>query len=183
MIEIRSKRKHSPAPEANVVVIDVTKNSADATFRKFSPFYPHGGIPVPDFNGLVTKSVEGAWQGLKVFEHEGADMRRLEIDAMNTKASLKRPANNKRGEVVGHLGPNGLLMGYVQARHLLYIPMYKHVLKTHLAAEVELIAGLVREGNRVVLLDYDVNEDVEDARRPLSHASLVKRFIEAKLAS
>jgi hypothetical protein len=30
----------------------------------------------------------------------------------------------------------------------------------------------------VVLLDYDTNEDVENARKPLSHASLIKAYAE-----
>jgi hypothetical protein len=30
----------------------------------------------------------------------------------------------------------------------------------------------------IVLLDYDTNADVEDAKKPLSHASLIKAFVE-----
>lgn len=181
-IELLSKRKSLPVPSERLVVIDVTKNSAVATFAKFSPFFPHGSIPVPGFDDLVTTSVEGAWQGLKVFENDSADMKRLSRDGMK-KQPLKRPANKKRGKVIGHLGapPTNdapcVLLDYVEARKRLYIPMYEHVLKTHLVAEVELLRGLVREGKRVVLLDYDVNEDVEDVRKPLSHASLVKRWV------
>ncbi len=39
---------------------------------KFSPFFPHGGIPIP-FSQKKAESVEGVWQGLKVFEKEGID--------------------------------------------------------------------------------------------------------------
>ena len=30
----------------------------------------------------------------------------------------------------------------------------------------------------IVLLDYDTNADVEDATKPLSHASLIKAYVE-----
>ena len=30
----------------------------------------------------------------------------------------------------------------------------------------------------IVLLDYDTNSDVDDPRRPLSHAFLIKAFVE-----
>ena len=30
----------------------------------------------------------------------------------------------------------------------------------------------------IVLLDYDTNADVENAKRPLSHASLIKAYVE-----
>ena len=36
--------------------------------QKLSPFYPHGGIPVPFSEGVTATCVEAVWQGLKVFE-------------------------------------------------------------------------------------------------------------------
>ena len=32
----------------------------------------------------------------------------------------------------------------------------------------------------VILLDYDTNDDVENTTKPLSHVSLIKKFIEEK---
>jgi hypothetical protein len=49
------------------VVIDVTSRASEPWVR-FSPFYPHGGIPVPFSPGEFSMTVEGIWQGLKVFE-------------------------------------------------------------------------------------------------------------------
>ena len=48
------------------VIIDVTSKASDEYVR-FSPFFPHGGIPVPFSPGWTAQSVEGIWQGLKVF--------------------------------------------------------------------------------------------------------------------
>ena len=53
-------------------IIDVTSKGPDPWVR-FSPFYPHGGIPVPFSPGEVAASVEGIWQGLKVFENADVD--------------------------------------------------------------------------------------------------------------
>ena len=33
----------------------------------------------------------------------------------------------------------------------------------------------------VVLLDYDTNEDIENTSKPLSHASLIKKYILGEL--
>ena len=30
----------------------------------------------------------------------------------------------------------------------------------------------------VILLDYDTNDDIENPTKPLSHASIIKKFIE-----
>ncbi len=50
-------------------IFDLTSKGPEPWVR-FSPFYPHGGIPIPDTPGAFAQSVEGLWQGLKVFEHE-----------------------------------------------------------------------------------------------------------------
>ena len=174
-VEVLSKRTKKIPSGENVIVIDVTKHSLDPVFVRFSPFHPHGGIPVPGFADLTTQTVEGAWQGLKAFEREGPD-----LSFLKKAQPKKRSVVSGRGKELGHRygeGENARLLGYVEARKLLYVPMYEHILRTHLANELVLIKGLVDEGNRVILLDNDTNEDVEDANRPLSHASIVKRWV------
>ena len=74
MIIIESKRKSLESlkekyPDA--MIIDVTSKAQDE-FVRFSPFYPNDGIPVP-FTDDVAVSVEGIWQGLKVFEDADVD--------------------------------------------------------------------------------------------------------------
>ena len=74
MIIIESKRKSLESlkekyPDA--MIIEVTSKAQDE-FVRFSPFYPNGGIPVP-FTDDVAVSVEGIWQGLKVFEDADVD--------------------------------------------------------------------------------------------------------------
>ena len=75
MIIVESKRKKMETLEKEypgAMIIDVTSH-ADNEFVQFSPFYPHGGIPVPFTDYISAESVEGIWQGLKVFENYNID--------------------------------------------------------------------------------------------------------------
>ena len=77
MIQIESKRKKrenilKKYPDA--IIADVTSHAKDSLI-KLSPFYPHGGIPVPFSEGVTATCVEAVWQGLKVFESADVDMK------------------------------------------------------------------------------------------------------------
>ena len=69
-------------------VIDIT-SKGDVRWQMLSPFFPHGGIPIPGAApGSMAKSVEGIWQGLKVFpDGTGIDMRKFSNGTMK---NLKR---------------------------------------------------------------------------------------------
>jgi hypothetical protein len=56
----------------DATVIDVTSRGPQPWMR-FSPFYPQGGIPVPFSPEQTGVSVEGIWQGLKVFVRQDVD--------------------------------------------------------------------------------------------------------------
>ena len=166
------ERLRGQAGEA--VVLDVTSRGPEPWVR-FSPFYPHGGIPIPCSPGQTGVSVEGIWQGLKVFEHADVDPEKLGIETMR---GIKRSAR-RYGRVLGHrAGLNDeRLLSYREARYAIYLPCYRWVLETHLA---DLVGELRRLGDEraVILLDYETNEDVDDLTRPLSHAGLIKRYLE-----
>ena len=177
MIIIESKRK-KPATilkkYPGAILADVTSSAKDGLV-KLSPFYPHGGIPVPFSLGYTATCVEAIWQGLKVFEGCDVDIQMFKNDTMkNIKRTVRR-----FGRPLGHRkGVHGTeLLGYVEARKLIYIPTYKWVLEHKVADIIERL----REASKtktLVLLDYDTNADVEDTRKPLSHASLIKAYAE-----
>lgn len=177
MIVVANKRKKEETlmkEYPGCIIIDVTSNSTDPNFVKFSPFYPHGGIPVPGMPGKTAASVEGIWQGLKTFESgEGVDYDCL---SNRTMKNLKRTTRT-HGRCVGHLY-EGNLIGYLTARQQIYLPAYNWVLENRLS---ELTGKLKRlsQTRTVVLLDYETNCDVNDASKPLSHASLVKAYVDA----
>jgi hypothetical protein len=155
-------------------VIDVTSRGPQPWIR-FSPFYPHGGIPVPCSSEQTGASVEGIWQGLKVFARQDVDPSKL---ANTTMRGLKRSAR-QFGAVLGHrAGLQGdRLLTYAEARRLIYLPTYQWVLDHRLQDE---LAELRRLGaaQLVLLLDYATNDDIDDLTRPLSHASLILRYLE-----
>ena len=178
MIIIESKRK-KPAtilkkyPDA--ILADVTSGAKDG-LRKLSPFYPHYGIPVPFSEGYTATCVEAIWQGLKVFESCDVDTTLFQNDTMkNIKRTVRR-----YGKPLGHRkGVNGKeLLGYIEARKQIYIPTYKWVLENKVASIIERLKAASDSGKTIVLLDYDTNADVENAKKPLSHASLIKAYVE-----
>ena len=154
----------------NSIVIDVSSQS-EMPYVKLSPFFPHGEIPVPFSKGITSQTVEGIWQGLKVFENHDIDMRKFEISSMS---GIKRP-RRFFGEPKGHRkGVNGDLIDYLSARKLIYIPTYLWVLKNKVSDIIFEIQAMAKAKD-IILLDYTTNEDIEDLTTPLSHASLIKQ--------
>lgn len=178
MIIVESKRKKTATiykKYPGAILADVTSGATNEGLRKLSPFYPHGGIPVPFSEGYTAACVEAIWQGLKVFEGANVDTSLFQNDTMkNIKRTVRR-----FGKPLGHRkGVNGTeLLGYIEARKQIYIPTYKWVLENKVADIIERL----REASKtktIVLLDYDTNADVENAKKPLSHASLIKAYAE-----
>ena len=177
MIIIESKRKKAETilkkyPDA--ILADVTSQAKDALI-KLSPFYPHGGIPVPFSDGYSATCVEAIWQGLKVFEGADVDISLFYNDTMK---GLKRTVR-KFGKPLGHRkGVHGKeLLGYIEARKLIYIPTYKWVLENKVASIIDRLRK-ASETKTIILLDFDTNADVENMKKPLSHASLIKAYVE-----
>lgn len=177
MIFIESKRKHRETilkQHPSAIIADVTSHAADDLI-KLSPFYPHGDIPVPFSEGVTATCVEAVWQGLKVFESVDVDVAMFRNDTMkNIKRTVKR-----FGRPLGHRkGVNGTeLLGYIEARKQIYIPTYRWMLEH----KVPNIIRRLKEASKtktIVLLDYNTNCDVDDPKKPLSHAFLIKAYVE-----
>lgn len=157
----------SKLPEG-AVLYDVSSR-AKPPFVKLSPFYPHGMIPVPGMPGQVSDSVEGVWQGLKVL---GGD-----IDASYFEGKGKK----RRGKPAGHRFGEELL-GYIEARHRIYIPSYTYMWKACIGQDLrELFFSRARAGVVQHFHDFDDNADPDDPRTPLAHASLLVRLLAEEL--
>lgn len=178
MIIIESKRKKPTTilkKYPNAILADVTSGAKDG-LKKLSPFYPHYGIPVPFSEGYTAACVEAIWQGLKVFESSDVDVEMFQNDTMkNIKRTVRR-----FGKPLGHRkGVHGTeLLGYIEARKQIYIPTYRWVLENKVSDIIERLRSASSSGKTIVLLDYDTNDDVENAQKPLSHASLIKAYAE-----
>lgn len=162
-------------PEADI--LDITSTSATRYAQILSPFFPHGNIPIPFSPGHFATCVEGIWQGLKVFESCGIDMNSF---TNSTMVGLKRTVR-KYGLPLGHQkGINSSeLLNYFDARMQIYLPSYKWVLDN--VQEVHDVVMRIAEhakAHDVVFLDYNTNTDFRDTSSPMSHAGLVKLYIE-----
>jgi hypothetical protein len=171
-LHVASRRRttlHRDFPDA--LIIDVTSRGTEPWVR-LSPFYPHGGIPVPGHPDRAAQSVEGVWQALKVFAAEPEDLAKLDITTMK---GIKRTAR-RLGPPLGHR-LDGRLLGYEEAMRALDLRTYRWVAFRKLADLVAELRELSRHRS-VVLLDYTTNGDVADLSAPLSHAALIAQRVQ-----
>lgn len=182
MIYIESKkRKLEKIKEEypNAVILDITSNSEMRYAKILSPFYPHGNIPIPFTDGLKATCVEAVWQGLKVFENAGVDFATFKNDTMRDLKRTVRKYGMPKGHSKGAYSKE--LLGYFEARMLIYLPTYKWVLDN--VPEVHHVIERIKAQSKIqdiVLLDYNTNIDFRDISKPLSHAGLVKLYIDGK---
>ncbi len=167
-------------PEATI--LDLTSTSPYRYGKLLSPFYPHGNIPVPYTPGMTATCVEAIWQGLKVFKTADVD---IELFKNANMVGLKRTIG-KYGPILGHRkGVYGnSILNYYDARMEIYLPTYKWVLEN--IPEVSHIVSRIKEHSKshdLVFLDYNINTDINDLSKPLSHAYLVKLYIEGNYPS
>ena len=170
----KKKEKTLLAKYPNAKIVDVT-SKATTSLIKLSPFHPHGDIPIPFSKNRVAKSVEGIWQALKVFESAGIDEKMFLNDTMK---DIKRTVR-KYGNPLGHRkGVNGIeLLNYIDARIQIYLPSYLWVLENKVVEIIERIKEASLKDD-IVLLDYETNCDVLNPKKPLSHAYLIKAYVE-----
>ena len=159
----------------DAIICDVTSQSQNRQLVRLSPFFPHGGIPVPFSDGITASCVEAVWQGLKVFENSGVDVSVFQNTSMK---NIKR-TTRRFGRVLGHRkGVDGSeLLDYLTARKLIYLPTFLWVLEN----KVKPILDRLKEANatkKIVLLDFTTNSNPFDITKPLSHAYLIKAYAE-----
>lgn len=176
---VNKKRKLENVKEEfpNAVILDITSTSDMRYAQILSPFYPHMNIPIPFTDGLTATCVEAVWQGLKVFEGADVDFATFRNNTMRDLKRTVRKYGIPKGHRKGAYGTE--LLGYFDARMLIYLPTYKWVLDN--VSEVHRVVERIREQSKIqdiVFLDYNTNIDFRDVSKPLSHAGLVKLYIE-----
>lgn len=180
MIYVESKKRKLERLQAQypgAIILDITSSSDKMYAQLLSPFYPHYNIPIPFTIGLTASCVEGIWQGLKVFQNEDVSLDSFKNDTMKDLKRTVRTHGTPLGHRKGVYGNE--LLNYFDARMLIYLPTYKWVLDN-----VERVHNVVEriktqsEIQDIVLLDYNTNTDIRDISKPISHAGLVKLYIE-----
>lgn len=181
---VNKKRKIEKIQEdfPNAIILDITSTSQLRYAQILSPFYPHRNIPIPFTENLKATCVEAVWQGLKVFQNADVDFSTFKNDTMR---DLKRTVR-KFGIPLGHRkGAYGKeLLNYFEARMLIYLPTYKWMLNN--IPEVRHVIARIKEQSQkqdIVLLDYNTNIDFRDTTKPISHAGLVKLYIDGNYPS
>ncbi len=179
MIFIENKKKKEKtllAKYPNAKIVDVT-SKANTSLIKLSPFYPHGDIPIPFSKNKTAKSVEGIWQALKVFENADIDEKMFFNDTMKDIKRTVRKYGNPRGHRKGIDGIE--LLNYIDARILIYLPSYLWILENKVGEIIDRLKEASKKED-IVLLDYETNCDVLNSNKPLSHAYLIKAYVEGK---
>lgn len=163
----------------NAVILDLTSTSNQRYSQILSPFFPHNNIPIPFTDNLTATCVEAIWQGLKVFNDVDVDFEMFKNDTMHNLKRTVRKYGKPKGHRKGAYGSE--ILDYESARKLIYLPTYKWVLDN--VIEVRNVLKKIKiqsEKQDIVFLDYNTNIDYRDLSKPLSHAGLVKLYIEDK---
>lgn len=163
-----SHRDNAP-PDS--IVYDVS-SYGDDPYCRFSPMWPHGGIPVPGSPGATSDSVEGIWQGLKVIRGHTA-----------TRLFSGRGQKRGGGKPTGHQYGRKLL-GIVEARYKIYKVAYEWVLEHRI--DPNLIGQFVdraRQGVPQYFHDVVDNGDINHGDQPLAHASLLAQYVNRLISS
>ena len=87
----------------------------------------------------------------------------------------------KFGKPLGHRkGISGTeLLDYLTARKQIYLPSYGWLLQNKTTNEVDQLIQIALRQD-LVLLDFETNADIDNTKKPLSHAALIKKFIDKK---
>ena len=160
-------RTGSPPP--GTLWLDVS-SSGESPLDQLSPFFAHGGIPIPGMGAKRADSVEGIWQGLKVIRggiaprfFEGGGQKRV-----------GKPRGHQYGDATR-------LLGLEEARRKIYIPAYEWMLDNCIDASI--IEGFVDQAFRCVpqfFYDREDNGSIgKDA--PLAHAKVLADYINRKI--
>lgn len=103
------------------ISIDLQKDE----WASLHPAYPHGNIPIPFFEDQKAISVEGVWEGLKLFETCGVDDSKFYITDMQ---KIRR-TEDYYGKYIGHRVGSAIL-SYEEAYETIYKKLYKIILET-----------------------------------------------------
>ncbi len=145
-------------------VYDVS-SYAGRPYCTLSPYWPHGGIPVPGMPGTASDSVEGIWQGLKV------------IGGKIAPRYFSGQGHKRGGKPRGHRYGDRLLK-IVEAREKIYRVAYEWMLENR--ADPALISGFVTQafaGVPQYFHDVSNNGSIGDPDEGWAHAAVLVQYL------
>ena len=120
VIEKKEQERIQQFQQQGYLLIDLTRNSNDEIYRQFHPSYPHGDVPFPEFPDYTAQSVEGIWEGLKLFETTGIDASKFDCMDPNDLSRTEAFYGRYRGH---RFGVNNILTED-KAFERIYKPLY-----------------------------------------------------------
>ena len=157
MLEIIDKKEQERILQferQGYLLIDLTRCSKDAVYRKFHPSYPHGDVPFPGFPNYTAQSVEGIWEGLKRFETIGIDADKFHCtDPMN----LKR-TEEFYGKYLGHRYGSSDILNEDEAFEKIYKPLYAWQVQVKLEKEFKTLKELYQTTPMIWIVDDVLDE-------------------------
>ncbi len=161
----------------NAEEIDVSRYGP-SPWRQLSPYVKTPEqIPVPGLASYLdfedpsmfpewwSSTTEGVWQGLKV------------IDGRTAPEQFGAQPKKRRGRPDGHLYGDYRLLGYLEAKALVYIPAYLSQLRQH----EDLLQDLRKRASPdCLIVDVSYSPEVLGAK-PISHAALLVDYLNGKL--
>lgn len=166
-------------------IVNVTSKGREASrvggdpaeeWAELSPYTPQLDemVEVKLSNGEVIRSttVEGLWQGLKIFENVGVEWGSFQHQRVR---DVRKRSSRVNGKVLGHYDGMGVdPLSYVKARKMIYLPAYLQQLRGRNGSRIiQRLREIARE-RKIALVDFTINGDINDTQRPLSHAALVR---------
>ncbi len=200
MVKVISKKESLQSQVLNsedYFVIDCTSKGIDSMMAHgLSPFYLG---PVECYDGLVASCVENAWQYAKVYAgmaDSNGNPTHLYFDWRNKGFQKDKASRYPMGKGIAPLysywkvNDNYYKLDYIQARKLIYIPIYaKVVVKTDAFARLK---DLVSQGYNIALSDFDgYNNDafnlnlkqvVENTHKTMGHAFVLKMLLDGLIS-
>jgi hypothetical protein len=159
----------SGKPPEGTLWIDVS-SSGEPPCDQLSPFYPHGGIPIPGMEPKTSDSVEGIWQGLKVIRGKIEPR----FFAGGGRKRVGKPAGHQFGDAKR-------LLDLVEARRKIYLPAYEWMLEHRIeAAVIEEFIDRAFRGIPQLFYDREDNGSI-GKDQPLAHARLLADYVNRKI--
>jgi len=160
---------------------------------RLSPFsIVGGGVRVPGLAGVTSKTMENAWQFLKIWDLEEGWDSEMAAAAFESDCAMRFPRGRGKKAVGHYWGETGEILDYVDARKRIYLPAYCQLLDQ--PDRRELICRLrdAADAQPIAIWDYD-SYSISDlglhsfpdtltcTSRPFAHAFIVAMAVNDQL--
>lgn len=173
-----------------VPTINTTSMEKVSWSRKLSPFFLG---PVKLYGSYRSRNVENAWQYSKVYQehidHEGNPTQeyfKWAQNGWNTKRAIRYPM--EKGKLPEYSYWDGKKLGYVEARKIIYLPLYiKAVVPTEAFKKLQVEK---KTHDNIVLWDFDAYDHralgmtyeqvLNNPTKKMGHAFVLAMLLECK---